>query len=636
MFFRKVFSRFNTRVSCNGSLCFLLFAFCFLLGDLAAFAAQSPINAPTPAIQGGGSNNLTAFTGNAGALNNNNWNAAVNPGKGNPSADFGNCNAAILRCAQPKCASGGCTDMSVASAIANGCVQSNASCAPHGENLVSMIAAQLVAQSTAKANAQMAASQAAASENDANASAEAANQMQQMQMQMQQQMQQVQEQLARQAEESNARLESALAESRAQAAAAPSPAPDYLNGNSSQTTNVAAVSNGIPADVLIREQASGQILSKLEDVTKSMQTLKATMQTTFDYAGCNTNGDQCTGPKRVAAFKYKANQFFDPYNNVLDEVYDALIQAQALGVDITDIYMMLNDSCHVWGKYLCTGDQILRYSSRMGKTEGCVEDRAKGILCPDTEADRGKIVPQNKGGCQLLQMLTNNEEIQQNWLYPEQNGSGTSPCTSDELAKGNCIANKWDASGNVTGGYKINPNSTSGVQVACASEALDNSKFFRNRKKQSDLDIDFLQMWFNADAESKYEGGRTVYKTGYCNVDENGIDKLNRMASLKTFDKNFPFCINGGYGGGMLTHREAAGIGGGSTITRADCGKEGKGAIAWQNDACWCIEPNVYDTNATITNDTKEIVPNPDYGTTKDTWNWKKLSDKTLNEENCV
>ena len=99
-------------------------------------------------------NNLTAFNP-SGANNNNNWNSLINSrnAAGTPAtADFGNCNALIMRCAQPKCATGGCTSMDVTSAIVSGCVQSNDACKQYGNDLVQYISAQLVASSTAKAN----------------------------------------------------------------------------------------------------------------------------------------------------------------------------------------------------------------------------------------------------------------------------------------------------------------------------------------------------------------------------------------------------------------------------------------------------------------------------------------------------
>ena len=74
--------------------------------------------------------NLTAY--NPSNTYNNQWNTMVNGradmAQPNAKADFGNCNAVVLRCATPKCANGGCIDANVATAIVAGCVESNNSC----------------------------------------------------------------------------------------------------------------------------------------------------------------------------------------------------------------------------------------------------------------------------------------------------------------------------------------------------------------------------------------------------------------------------------------------------------------------------------------------------------------------------
>ena len=459
MFFGHVFSKNKTRALRGSVLCSLLFALCSFAP--AAHAASGP-------VQYAGGGNLTGWAGNIGAMNNNQWNQAMNPGKGTPppAADFGNCNAVILRCAQPRCASGGCTDMDVAAAIANGCVTASAECAKHGAPLVNYIAAQLVAQSTARANQQMAAAQAQAG---ANAAEESAYQMQQMQMEMQSQMAQMQQQMAMQAEESNLRLEAALAQQAAlQQAAAPAPAAYAAPAAAGSvpamdvTTQIAAA-HGISADVLLRERAGEQILDQLQTVKKALETTKTAMVEAFRYAGCDDRGDNCTGPRRVAAFKQKATQFFDPYETVKEEVLNALYAAQTLGVDLTDIYMMLNDACNVWGKFMCTGDQVMRYSSR--SPEECDRllrtgsaSETKGIICPRDESERGKIVPEGRGGCRLVQTLNNNETILQSWLYRDE---GTNDVT---------------------------------VQVGCVSDVLMNSPFFRNQQRKTMLDIEDLAL----------------------------------------------------------------------------------------------------------------------------------------------
>lgn len=449
-------------------------------------------------------NNLTAFNGNMGALNNNNWNAISNPGKPLPNADFGNCNALILRCAQPKCASGGCLDMAITYPIVNGCVMANPSCKGYGDDLTSYISAQLVANSTAKSNANAAAA-------NASAAAAGAEQSSEQLKQMQNQMEQMQNQMAASNAESAAAVNAALEEQKrlmAQAAAAQAAATVVAEPSA---VVAAAVNNGVSADVLARDQISGQILTQLENAQVALKSLKKTMQTTFDYAGCDSNGNDCTGPKRVKTFKNKSGEFFEPYETVLDEVYDALIMAQSLGVDITDIYMMLNGSCNVWGKYFCAPNQNLRYAVCATDSNGNFNNSSASCgcggqgnpPCPKDAAQNGKIAPIAEGGCQLIQMLNNNEEVQQNWLYPED--------------------------GTANGGGR--------VEVGCASEALDNSALFRGRKKQASIDIETLQRIISQDAPAivgKDKDFKEVLK--FCAI--SSVDDLEKAVGLKTLPKN--------------------------------------------------------------------------------------------------
>ena len=123
---------------------FLLFVCClcpFVAGAQVATTAGS---------------NLTAWNGNSGATNNNNWNQLMNNRTlatgavdAAPTADFGNCNSLILRCAQPKCS--GCTTMEIARPIVSGCVNSNEVCKKYGDDLIEFISAQIVSTATNKA-----------------------------------------------------------------------------------------------------------------------------------------------------------------------------------------------------------------------------------------------------------------------------------------------------------------------------------------------------------------------------------------------------------------------------------------------------------------------------------------------------
>lgn len=518
----------------------------------ACVAPNVAICAPVPAPRG---NNLTAYNGASGATNNNTWNALMNVRSGSdaanmPVADFGNCNAIVLRCASPKCANGGCADMSVASTIVAGCVRSNESCAQYGDDLVQYISAQLVAQSTAKSNAASAAA----------ANAAAAQSAQQIAA-MQQQMQQMQSQMAAQNAETVAQLQSALEEQKqltAQAiadatAAQSAPATTTTNTNSTDAQTAAAdalttaqqmaAERGVSADILAREQVTGQIMSSIENAETQLKALKTTMAEAFSYAGCDSRGDNCTGPKRVKMFKQKAGEFFDPYENVLDELYDALITAQAVGVDITDIYMMLNDSCNVWGQYLCsTTERVVQQQRYKRDASGAlVPDGVESVYtkswpqytgtnCPDGKSlpsgtTRGGapcvmnqvIPPEDDPSCTLQKTLTSKDEVQRNWL--------------------------WEESGDFGGN----------IRVGCASSALEQSRFFRNRKKGASIDIETLQRIIEQDAPSVYgtnsiRGRTTTPKDDglkFCAVNDTTLADLEKIVSLKTLPTDV--CVNDAY-----------------------------------------------------------------------------------------
>ena len=498
----------------------------FLLVALGLCSVGAHAASPVATTVG---SNLTAFNSSSGADNNAMWNAYMNPRANSattaPTADFGNCNALILRCAQPKCANGGCTSMEIARPIVSGCVQSNPSCSQYGDDLIEYISAQLVsdanaAAQTATANAQIAAAQAAAQQSS--------QQMQQMQQQMQQQSADT----AAQIQAALAQQQQATAQAIADAASANQTALNNVSNqiqtatsgamtNSAATTTAATTTNnseltvaqqtaaaaGISADLLAREQITGQIYTKIENAEVALRSAQAAMNDVFNYAGCDSSGSNCAGPKRVKTFKEKALKFFDPYNDVLDEVYDALILAQSVGVDITDIYMMLNGTCNAWGQYLCAEGQVMHYNGN-----NCVDGKSVpvetggGTVFGGADCKPGQVVPMSDGGCQLIKVLESDTEVQRNWLYPEIGEGGVQ------------------------------------VRVGCASEILDNSPLFRNRRAQAQIDIDTLQRIIEQDAPSAYGIGgstlssrRTPENDGlpYCKLNDDTYRDLQKIASLK-------------------------------------------------------------------------------------------------------
>lgn len=490
---------------------------------LCVALALISVNAYSAPVATTAGSNLTAYNPAFGSNNNNAWNSLTNVrsmgDSGNvvdnsaPVADFGNCNALILRCVQPKCATGGCTTLDIARPIVAGCVEDNQVCKQYGNTLIDTLAAQVVANTLAKSNQQATAAQNNAMQAEMQAAAQAAAQQSAQQIQaMQEQMQAMQEQMAQQNAETAAMLQEALSAQQQSASSVQAPSVsnttaatasdgDSVSAGLTAAQQIAAAS-GVSADVLAREQIAGQILSQIENAEVSLKELRATLNDVYNYAGCDSSGNNCTGPKRVKTFKEKAMNFFEPYNNVLDELYEGLILAQSVGVDITDIYMMLNGTCNVWGKYVCGPGQVMHYT-----TSNCIQ----GVSIPGdgllggAKCTVGQVVPMSDGGCQLIQMLTNNEDVQKTWLYPE-----------------------------------VEPaDNKATVRVGCASESLDNSSLFSNRKKQASIDIETLQRIIEQDAPASYgntfASGAKPNPDGikFCAVGAEGYADLQKIVSLK-------------------------------------------------------------------------------------------------------
>lgn len=474
----------------------------FLLVFLCAVPCVAGANVATTA-----GNNLTAWNGNSGATNNNNWNQMMNsrsmatgPVGDKPKADFGNCNSLILRCAQPKCA--GCTTMDLARTIVAGCVNSNATCKKHGDDLIEFISAQIVADANADIQQQQLAAQNAAAQAVA---AQSSAQMQQMQQQMQQMQYEMQQQNAQQMAQMQAALDEQkqlVADAQKQVAEANASA---VNANvkvvtAQSTTQLTpemekAAATGVDADLLARNQINGQILSKIENAEVALKKLYDTMQTAFAYAGCDTRGNNCAGPKRVKVFKNKAQQFFRPYDEIVDESYEALEMALAVGVDVSDVIMMLSGACNQWGKFLCTADSTAKHHEGHYDNENCNDEgrSIKGKSIGYGGATKGgmectpgmAVPPQDDTRCTLTQLIGgggDNEPVLREWL--------------DEAYEGDKL-----------------------VRVGCATSALESIAIFgrRTSKQGTTLDLDTLERIILQDAPDYVGGNR--YMVGSANSD---------------------------------------------------------------------------------------------------------------------
>lgn len=438
-------------------------------------------------------------------------------------ADFGNCNSLILRCAQPKCAA--CTTMELAKPVVSGCVNSSKDCKKHGDDLVEFIAAQIVASAAEKVQAQQLAQQQAAAQA---AAAQSSQQMAQMQQQMAQMQQQMQQQNAQQMAQMQAALDeqkALAAQAQAQAVAAQQAKAEAAAQTASGVTvaQQAAIESGVSEDTLVRQQIGGEILSTVENAEAQLIKLKETMDQVFRYAGCDARGNNCSGPKRVKIFKEKAMQFFDPYDAIADEMYDALETALAVGVDVSDVIMMLSGSCNKWGKYMCTGDgtnehKPVAYAGGTGENtyDDCGPDGKSdkkgrysrgGFECRDSQI----IPPQDDVRCTLIGMISDSGD-------------------DDDTVERNWLSESYD-------GDKF-------IRVGCASSALDSIAIFGRRKsgKNRTLDLDTLERIILQDApeygsSNRYSGGGAgnaeIEKLKYCALTPNGYTRLRNAVTQK-------------------------------------------------------------------------------------------------------
>ena len=510
---------------------------------LLAVLSVAPVTVVAAPVSQTAGSNLTQYNGSMGSISGNQWNADTNPRSNmkqpGAKADYGNCEAVILRCAKPKCSGTGCADMAVAQSIVAGCVNSNSTCKKHGDGLIGTVAAQLVSASVAEKNKQDAAvaAQAAAAEQN---SAAMQQQMQEMQQQMQQQMMQMQQQNSQQI----ASLQSALAESQqatadAVAAAAKSAADNVIQNSSTVVdagtglTEVQAVAakSGVSEDTIARATISGQVLTSMQGVDTSLENLKTVMRDAFRYGKCNeVNGDNCEGPKRVKKFRELAQKFFAPYEALENNLEDALYKAQSVGVDLGNIYMFFDGSCNRWAKYICRGnyEQGLPIYTVAGKyiTEPLPNGYAGPATLKEVQVGNCKCDPNGKN----CKSLASGETRGGHDCY---HGQTIPP---EDLKA--CTVNVFlDASDKDITDNIINPDVSSDgtIRVGCASDF--NKSLFRRRrssgKGKTGIDIDLLQMLI-----SQSEGAAQYHKLGDTEGMENTYVNQNYKWGCKAKDND--------------------------------------------------------------------------------------------------
>ncbi len=493
--------------------------------------------------------NLTAF--NPSNSYNNQWASMTNgryDSTASAKADFGNCNAIVLRCAQPKCANGGCGEMGVAAGIVSGCVKSNDKCKQYGDDLINYMTAQLVASSQAKINAAnaeqlQAAQQAAEQAQVAAQQAQMAQQQQiaEMQSNMQQQMMQMQQQMAEQSAQSAQAIADALAASQQQQqqaisemrSAATTAAQAEVTGAVVTQEDKEAISRGVSEDVLLRNTISGQITTYIDDAKTSLDEVKAAMNTAFEYAGCDNRGDNCAGPKRVKKWRELAVEFIDPYDKVVDNISNALDIAQVVGADLNDIYMMLNNSCNQWGQYMCTGNGTITYdidpkTGQKGAPSVCesaqncdnaMYEHADCVANCNNFNKKAEKDAQEKFGVGMDVMAeTIGYDFKQDCkrqcqpILEQKCGLTCKPCTLLKL-----LPDKEEVYDMWVNTESNSPNNQ--VIVACASSAMKTGLLARHAKRKSGvgtLDLEILEEWINAHESNTVKNSDSTKIAEYC------------------------------------------------------------------------------------------------------------------------
>ncbi len=210
--------------------------------------------------------------------------------------------------------------------------------------------------------------------------------------------------------------------------------------------------------------------------------------------------------------------------------------AQTVGVDLSQIYMMLNNSCNSWGQYLCPQmkDGQIVYPNAEGGQKGAplvcdAGEKSKYSLCVSTSCMNE--TPENYSNCvaecaratcqpcTLIKVLTESKEDQ------------------DAVYEGWINAEKSTDNGNTT-------------VVACASGVLDSAKLFargtRIKNGANLVDMDMLELWLDQigpDKKGNVEPYAYCYcATNTCSVSGDMKDILRKSALSKTVDTDKMYC----------------------------------------------------------------------------------------------
>ena len=458
--------------------------------------------------------------------NNNQWATMSNGRYDNASssakADFGNCNSIILRCAQPKCGNGACEDENIAVKIVEGCVKSNKTCKKYGEDLIDVMSAQLVANAKNKLYEQQAALENARIQAEAQAAAAStAAQSEQMQV-LQQQLSDMQQQMADQKEESDRRLQQALeqqAQQQQQAlqdmkAAATEAGERNVAGDKGITEyQQDAINREVPSELVTRQTLTGQVYTEVENARTNLNAAKKALNTLFEYGKCDTQGDNCSGPKRVKKWREYAKAFIDSYDKVVEDIYTALMTAQGAGVDLGQVYMMLDNSCNQWAQFACPAGDYVKYTYDNPTTSGSKLPTSPQSCKYADSNNKSETEHDVCNPCTVIKVLTEADDVYQGWVYPE------------------------EMDGN-----------TGSTVIGCYSGVLNSSPLFAHmmerRGGQGMVSLTTLQRWIAQTEPDKKSSERMPDPAMYCSTDN--MKETLEAAALSKSLKDSKVCIIGG------------------------------------------------------------------------------------------
>ncbi|MBO7042458.1 MAG: hypothetical protein J6W08_01165, partial [Alphaproteobacteria bacterium] len=203
-----------------------------------------------------------------------------------------------------------------------------------------------------------------------------------------------------------------------------------------------------------------------------------------------------------------AKDFFDPYDDAINKIYDALITAQTVGVDLSQVYMMLNDSCNQWGQYMCNKPNEKGAIWEIQYPENSRPYVGKDCGMKTESNGETTIECKAKKECTLLKLLTNDDEVYEGWIEPEE----------------------------TSGNNKV-------TVVACASGALNSAKIFARRTKNKNgaglVDIDALELWMDQIEPNKvYDENKEMAPYEYCSLKDSNREAMKSRLQAAVLSRN--------------------------------------------------------------------------------------------------